>query len=75
MGTLFEKIPQLYQDESEKYAKLVVENNPKLVKAYLNGKSALGELTKLAMVESKGSLNPAFVAEYIVKELELLRGK
>lgn len=69
-------LDHLLTDASRSYARAAIEANPKSVEKYFAGKSALSEMVGWAMKESRGSVNPHLVGEWIVFELvELHRSR
>lgn len=70
MGTLYDQIDSEKLPELEKYAVKAIDDNPKLVKAYREGKSALASLAEYAVKQSGGTVDESLVGEVIVRELE-----
>lgn len=65
------QLPLACLDQSEKYAKEVIEENPTFVQQYKAGKGGvMGYLVGQVMVKSKGSCNPKLVNEALEKELK-----
>lgn len=72
MGNLFDEIPDEHREEAQKWAKLAVTSNPKLVKVYFEGHTAVSDLTEYA-VKHGAQIDERWIAEYVVFELDEIR--
>ena len=70
-----EKLSQECQDASREFANQAVGANPKLVKNYIMGKSALSMLVDWATQASNGIIDPTLTGEWCVVFLEAERVK
>ena len=70
------KPPRLLIDESEKYAKLIIDRHADSVEKYKINKGVVSFLMNEAMRECRGFISPLNMREALIEELELrLLGK
>lgn len=64
------KPPRLLIDQSEEFAKIIIDRHPECIEKYKVNKAIVSFLMKEAMRECRGSVNPVMMREAIIEEIE-----